>query len=55
VAQLGRSYEGRIITRRHYRQGLHRLKVTVSQDGAATAKAYFGAYEVTADTPAAAR
>jgi hypothetical protein len=55
LGELGRAYEGRIITRRSYRQGLHHIKVTVAGAGTASAKAYFGAYEVTAGTPVALR
>jgi hypothetical protein len=47
VGELGRSFEGRIVTRRRYLQGLHRIRVTVAHDGAVHAKACFGAHEVT--------
>jgi hypothetical protein len=50
VAELGRSYEGRIVTRRRFLQGLHRIRVTVASDGRVNAKACFGAHEAAADT-----
>lgn len=46
LCTLDRSYEAYILTRRRYRQGLHHIKVCVAADGSATAKAYFGAYEI---------
>ncbi|GGK15028.1 hypothetical protein GCM10010124_04570 [Pilimelia terevasa] len=45
VARLGRGYTVRLPHPRHFRQGLHHLKISVAPSGAAGAKAYFGAYE----------
>jgi hypothetical protein len=54
LQQLGRTYEAWMITRRRYHQGLHHIKVTIAADGGVSAKAYFGAYEVTAHNAGAA-
>jgi hypothetical protein len=54
LQELGRTYEALMITRRRYHQGLHHVKVNIAADGSASAKAYFGAYEVTAHNAGAA-
>jgi hypothetical protein len=50
VLALGRAYEVRLPFRRRYRQGLHHVKVSVDESGHASAKVYFGAYELVGDT-----
>jgi hypothetical protein len=52
VCCLGQEYETELFGRHSYRQELHHVKLTVGGDARVEARAYFGAYELSA--PAAA-